>query len=65
MEPNTENTPKSEPILALTLYAMDSQVAIVEKLSEALEYIRSLTPLEFEGKHVDKNGSVIKIVNLQ
>lgn len=65
MEPNTENThPKSEPVLALTIYAMDEQTKIIEKLKEAISYVSSLTPKEFEGRK-EQNGIIIKIVNLQ
>lgn len=53
-----------DPILALTIFCMQDQVTMIEKLQEALEYIKSLTPNEFEGKHEVK-GSIIKIINLQ
>jgi len=52
-----------QPVLALTVYCMDSQINIVEKLKEAIEYISSLTPQEFEGRK-DINGMIVKIINL-
>jgi len=55
---------EKQPVLALTLHCVDTQLAILEKLTEAHEYIRGLTEKEFEGIH-RTNGIVIKIVDLK
>jgi hypothetical protein len=55
---------ESEPVLALTVYCMAEQQQIISKLKDALEYITSLTPNEFENRH-EKDGVIIKIFKLK
>lgn len=55
---------RKEPILALTLHCMDSQLKILEKIDEVREYIKGLTPKQFEGLHREVPGVVIRIVDL-
>lgn len=54
---------KQEPVLAVTIYALETQAKVIEKLNEVLEYMKSLTEKEFEAKHVT-NGCIINVVNL-
>lgn len=61
---NNNNTPPEAPIMALNLYCMDSREKVIEKLQEAIEYIKSRTDSEFENVH-RTGGMIIKIVNLE